>query len=230
MTSTSPSRAAKGTVEVPFRCILRAREEADLVKLMLRRHREGRLFDRNFVASQANNESTLGEFPSRCYGTVRVCFSCFCVYDLIERARKWDETNMKMANNHRCDAAVPQRQDAVSIGSDSPLKSNSHAAKIGMCTSMETPETCAMIRVQHAISCLSTLDIAELRSYVSPPLAVEIVTTALFVLLTGGRTLRWAEARHAMANGETFLQTAGSPRVLFIIDVFCSVYNRPICF
>lgn len=66
------------------------------------------------------------------------------------------------------------------------------------------------MRAQRAISRLTTLDVAELRSYASPPPAVSLVTTALFILLTGGLVLSWLEARHAMANGETFLQISES--------------------
>ena len=186
-------------MELPFRCVLRARENANLVKLMLRRHHEGSLFRGTFAANHISKDTTLGEFPGRCYGTVRVCFSCFCVYDLIERARKWEHTvKRKLIRN--------QRKGAMAPGCD-PM-SNSDATRPNSLTN--TPETHAMIRAQHAISCLTTIDVAELRSYVSPPTAVSLVTTALFALLTGGQILTWVEARHAMANGENFLRVTWS--------------------
>jgi len=193
-TNTIP-KATRGTIELPLRCIIRAREEASLVKLMLKCHREGTPFQRAFTVGDIPEETTLGEFPGWCYGTVRVCFSCFCVYDLIERARNWTITHKKRNK-------MPS-QDSAETPGDCKLDERENSL-------VQTPEACANMRAQRAISRLTTLDVAELRSYASPPPAVSLVTTALFILLTGGLVLSWLEARHAMANGETFLQISES--------------------
>ena len=68
-----------------------------------------------------------------------------------------------------------------------------------------TLEACAVARAETAISCLTNLDVAELRSYISPPPAVSLVTKAMFILLSGGKTLSWKQTRHAMASGDIFL-------------------------
>ena len=68
-----------------------------------------------------------------------------------------------------------------------------------------TLEACAVARAETAISCLTNLDVAELRSYISPPPAVSLVTKAMFILLSGGKTLSWKQTRHAMAGGDIFL-------------------------
>ena len=68
-----------------------------------------------------------------------------------------------------------------------------------------TLEACAVARAETAISCLTNLDVAELRSFISPPPAVSLVTKAVFILLSGGKTLSWKQTRHAMASGDIFL-------------------------
>jgi len=121
-----------------------------------------------------------------------VCFACFCVYDLLERAKKLSFTNNSISVFRKTPVA---HKDAESV------------VDRGISERIFTPEARAVARAQEAISCLTTLDVAELRSYASPPPAVSLVTTAMFVLLSGGKTLSWIETRHAMANGETFLST-----------------------
>jgi hypothetical protein len=58
--------------------------------------------------------------------------------------------------------------------------------------------------MEECIQCFSAVtvnDIMELRSFVSPPPAVALVTCALTLLLTG-EALDWREARRVMANGD----------------------------
>lgn len=187
----SSPRAGHGTIEVPFRCVVHARQDENLVKLVLKRHCDGEPFQKTALPPGLAEDAILGEFPGRCYGSVRVCFACFCVYDLIERARR-------PANDLKTKPQHPKRSwsNMYAVGNIPSLDSINTAL---------SPEARAYVRAQQAISQLTTLDVAELRSYASPPPAVSLVMTAMFVLLTGGKILSWIETRHAMANGEAFL-------------------------
>mmetsp|Transcript_18106 Transcript_18106/g.55073 ORF Transcript_18106/g.55073 Transcript_18106/m.55073 type:complete len:1145 (+) Transcript_18106:2007-5441(+) len=183
-------RAPKGSFEMPLRCIIRAREDINLVKLVLSRHCSSEPLHTTFPASTAGKGSIPGEFPGRCYGTTRVCFTCFCVYDLIEHARN------KGAPLDRSSRKSDKQQGHLLVNDG-----------VRSSTTASTPEARAVARATDAICCLTTLDIAELRSYNHPPPAVSLATRAVFILLSGGKSLDWAEVRYAMANGETFLRS-----------------------
>lgn len=210
-------RMARGTVELPFRCIVNAREDVNLVRLVLRRHCEGEPFQQNYAVSGIVKDTILGEFPGRCYGTVRVCFACFCVYDLLERARKLafisdGLTSKKILSETRLQREPKTHKQDVKNATDTRISGN-----------VLTPEVRAVIRAQEAISRLTTLDVAELRSYASPPPGVSLVTTAMFVLLSGGKILNWLESRHAMANGETFLSICSVHNPITAIQIFTNL-------
>ena len=88
LTDVSPTDvSSQGVIELPFQSIARAREESKLVRLVLRRYCADQPINTVFKGTWDKTSSTPGEFPGRCYGTVRVCLACFCVYDLIEHAR-----------------------------------------------------------------------------------------------------------------------------------------------
>ena len=88
LTDVSPTDvSSQGVIELPFQSIARAREESKLVRLVLRRYCADQPINTVFKGTRDKTSSTPGEFPGRCYGTVRVCLACFCVYDLIEHAR-----------------------------------------------------------------------------------------------------------------------------------------------
>lgn len=130
----STPRVRRGTVELPFRCIVRAREDTSLVRLVLQRHCDGKPLKQAFAASELVEDTILGEFPGRCYGSVRVCFACFCVYDMLERARKPARVCKKKSTKR-----LPEDL-ALVVGSENCPKS------------ALTPETLAIARAQQAIS------------------------------------------------------------------------------
>ena len=68
----------------------------------------------------------------------------------------------------------------------------------------QTPQEAAMARANAALGGLTLSDIAEVRSFVSPPPAVALVATALMLLLTGV-PLEWVECRRLMARGDRLL-------------------------
>ena len=186
------------TVELPLRRIICARQDEDLVKLMLRRHTEGHLNWKDIWLDSVCRETTIDAFPGRSYGTVRVCHACNCVYALIERAR-----NFKITQREGMAGMVAKKEfNPEGVLFHGTVHENDHS----------------LPHEKYAIERLTLLDIAELRSYVAPPPAVALVATALLVLLTGGIVLKWKDARRAMSNGEKFLQIGS---VLFLCVLCC---------
>jgi hypothetical protein len=115
------------------------------------------------------------------------------VYDLIEHARCLSRQGGATASSGAPQAVHTKRKKNVK---------KDLACRI---TPALTLEACAVARAETAISCLTNLDVAELRSYISPPPAVSLVTKAMFILLSGGKSLSWKQTRHAMAGGDIFL-------------------------
>ncbi|KAJ1457148.1 microtubule-binding stalk of dynein motor-domain-containing protein [Pelagophyceae sp. CCMP2097] len=209
--------AARGIVPIPLRCVVNARRQGPLVQLMLRRQRAG--FSIHVFPSDPDD--LVCAFPARIYANVLVCATCAEVYALIDRAHADDDS----PRSRRRESAARESAARESAARESNAEI---FETLGPASGGEaTPEAAAVWQAQRAVGTLTTLNVAELRSYSSPPPAVQVAATALFVLLSGGSRLSWGEARRAMSNGDAFLQrlmdfdaTQITPRVIEAIQPF----------
>lgn len=211
--------------DVAYTQIAQARAEADLVDLMIRRHRGGQAGD--YVQGEYSSEA--GEishtFPASYYRTVKVCSRCFAMYTKIEkernaalakrgkhptggsrpgsgRSRSGSRGGRRTRTGRSTSPARPGAMPSLSSDAEVETKVKGEAER------SEPPDAHqramqGLARADAAISALTMSDLAEMRTFVKPPPAVTLVSSALMLLLTG-EVMDWAEARRVIAGGERF--------------------------
>lgn len=185
--------------KIPFKIIIQTRQEMPLVKLLLKRHKRGEVGD--YVNEDSFNDLAIGtKLPAHYYKDVPCCMNCFKVYNIIDDARekalrkiskrREKETNRSLSPpTHRIDTSttlLPPPKPVEELLISDEAKESLQAAIA-------------------AIDSLTKLDIAEIRTMVKPPAAVEVTIEAVMCLLIG-KVLPYNESRKILANGESLLQ------------------------
>jgi pimeloyl-ACP methyl ester carboxylesterase len=186
---------------VPFKCIAQARAETTLVSLLLRRHENRE--DGDYVTQQyLSKGGVLAEhFPGRYYQPAKVCPNCHKVYNMVEAAREKALHKLDREADRTRGVARPTSKGSSLAAAARPYSSGGGTDGL---LPPDDPKEAALVAAQEAVSSLSKSDVAELRTFTSPPPAVTMVTSALMIILTGEQ-LPWAAAKRVMANGDRFL-------------------------
>ena len=220
------------TYHIPYYWVPRARAERSLVNLMLRRHKQGEKGD--YLGTMDNthvDSDVLGQnYPSHFYKTRVVCSSCFKVYKLIdvERDKAMDKLHRRQDMEKAKRLGEKTIQDGRASSPPRLLTGGSFSSSIrtsaweGNHSNMGVlpPGTAnyegkqdamseGLRRAEQAIACLTKNDVAELRSFSTPPAAVMMVMKAVMLLLTG-EIMDWKSSKRVMSNGERFLQMMGA--------------------
>lgn len=191
--STSSNLSLKPSVDrgksIPYNAIIQARNEMQLVKLMLLRHKNGEKGD---YCSEENFRDIAdgAKLPSIYYKSVDVCENCYIVYQMVETSRS--AALLKMS----------RRKGVLSKGLENHSIIASDGRKLGI---KEYQTNNSFNLALKAIEDLTKLDVAEIRIMSKPPPAVVVVLEAVTLLLTGS-PLAFPEARKLMGNGDQFLQ------------------------
>lgn len=194
--STDGSETKNSNLKIPYRIIIQARQEMPLVKLQLSRHMKNEKGD--YMSEDNFNEFPVsGKLPSHYYQEVPCCLNCYKVYEMISEARKSALTKIRLSRDKHRD----ERGRSLS-------PSNSHVSSIH---NINTYDEIAKDRSKEsllaavaAIDSLTKLDVAEIKTMVKPPAAVEVVLEAVMCLLVG-KPMTWNETRKLLGGGEAFL-------------------------
>lgn len=155
-------------------------------------------------------------FPATYYRPVRVCRNCYRVYSMVDEARtksvKRLDAQAAAAAADRIRSGSPSRGVPQPTG-DTHFSSTAQGSYPGKGEEEEewerrnetsvSGESRALMRAQAAIDGLTRGDICELRSFTKPPAAVNMVTAALMIALTGQgepTAAGWLSARRYMTN------------------------------
>ena len=197
---------------VTYKAIAQARAEKPLVQLLVRRLESGTKGE-YFNTIEEPESAFLGKsFPSHYYRQVKVCSRCYKMYSKIEKARqraiaKIDPSlGRSMGNIDRPSREHSRRMNkrGVGIGSSQASENQQGQKRVQQEQQHDSQKVQALKRAKDAINTLTKGDIAEFRSFSSPPDQVIMVSEALMILLTG-EALPWEAAKRVMANGERFI-------------------------
>ena len=188
---------------IPFKYIAQARSETELVDLFVRRHSSGESGDyltEEFISTNGVAEN----FPGHYYKDVKVCDNCYHLYYMIEEARSKSIKKFTLRKSNAVKYEKSLRQRSLSVVKPGGLLMDS-----------PFPQDNAMQMWKYAVSCLQDItksDLAEFRSFISPPPAVIMVATVLSEILFRSK-MDWKETRKATAQGDKFLQSLVNLRV-----------------
>ena len=223
--SLSTRASSAGTIEtankkILFRSIIQARQEMPLVKAQLERHKKGE--EGPYMRADNYMDTAVGgKLPSHYYREVPCCLNCYKVYNIIDKARA---KAIKALNRER------DEQRALKLAAtDLSMMTSSHSSLFsglgnGSITSQQVDQlrsinsavgsrrggeedSVSQETMQVAIAAvdgLTKLDVAEIRSMVKPPAAVEVVMEAVMILLTG-KTMPFRDMHRLLSGGEAFL-------------------------
>ncbi|CAM9159639.1 unnamed protein product [Ectocarpus fasciculatus] len=204
--------------EIPFSWIVRGRQESHLIDQQLRRYRRGNKepFVDHLSGLGESSVSLGAVFPATYYRPVRVCRNCYRVYSMVDEARtksvKRLDAQAAAAAADRIHSGSPSRgvsqptgdtQFSLTAQGSYPGKGEEEEERERRNETSVSGESRALMRAQAAIDGLTRGDICELRSFTKPPAAVNMVTAALMIALTGQgepTAAGWLSARRYMTN------------------------------
>ena len=197
--------------ELPMSAVLQSRKEKNLVELLLRRHKKGEK-NIDYVGVEEGKDFDLGQaFPGHYYKPVKVCQSCFRVYNFIEAARNRSLRKIELAEiEAKKKFAAAKRERRRKIEGKDSLFPPGHEMEPGAASSemmkqfLDGDATAMLARAQAAIESITVPDVAELRSFKSPPPAVKMVVVTMMVVLRK-KILSWEKIKPVMSNGDRFL-------------------------
>eukprot|EP00981_Chlorochromonas_danica_P008761 scaffold2312_cov165-Ochromonas_danica.AAC.1 len=205
-----------GLLKWNYNSILLARQQAPLVKNFLERHFRGENIP---LAIQDNymDVAVAGKLPARYYQEVPVCSNCYKIYNIIDQARarsirpvskERPPTNGALGFENAKDYLENnltsfQASQLASMGGRRRLGSSDQVNKTGNIKHKEEMDD-SLRAAYEAIEGLTKLDVAEIRTMVKPPAAVEVVIEAVMILLTG-KYMTFKEAYRLLGGGEAFL-------------------------
>ncbi|RYH28338.1 hypothetical protein EON65_12485 [archaeon] len=223
--SIDDSVTGQDMMRIGYHSILLARQQAPLVKLFLERHMRG---DDAPLVLQDNymDFAVAGKLPAHYYQDVPCCMNCYQIYNIIDRARS------KSIRPHSVPDKVDLKEDFLS-GSESVSLSDAKEYLSTNLTSFQTQQLASLGRrregspgssitsldarpnkksrmdqtmkaAYEAIEGLTKMDVAEIRSMVKPPAAVEVVIEAVMILLTG-KYMNFKDSYKLLSGGEAFL-------------------------
>eukprot|EP00939_MAST-03C_sp_MAST-3C-sp1_P004059 g4059.t1 len=235
------SSSKLGTFEMPYSTIDQARREKRLVRLLLERQARGEPGDYLTDEFQAQLCASPGRtLPAHYYRRVRVCDSCFRMYSKITALRS--EAVRKIEKRRRVDKISGDRSRRLrkhrppdGENKEEVQEKNENRVEISLSTILSKKRGRGSFRpgsrrkgggrvaageIRETVESITKTDLAELRAYPSPPVAVQMVVSALTVLLTG-EPLSWSKAKKLMANGDRFLtmMTAAMDHELVKADI-----------
>lgn len=142
----------------------------------------------DYIKVENYNDLAIGvKLPGHYYTDLQCCSKCYQVYKIIGNAR---------------DSAI--RKISTSKVTDGNEVKSSHTVD-------------GLQRAKDAINTLNKLDIAEIRTMVKPPAAVEVVVEAVMCLLFG-KLLTFDESKQFFGLGDKFLQMLNEFRVEDVTD------------
>jgi len=203
---------------VPYRVIIQTRQEMPLVKLQLARYKRGEKGE--YVSEESYADLAIGsKLPGHFYKDVPCCLKCFKVYSIITDAR--DSAMKKLARRKTPErsrslspttsiASIDNKRFSANVNTSSMSTSSSQSISIfnqpaKQPASNEDIKYKESLRsAMEAIDGLTKLDVAEIRTMVKPPAAVEVVVEAVMCLLIG-KPLTFIESKKILGSGEAFL-------------------------
>lgn len=213
---TSTADAVEVTHNIPYRIIIQARQEMNLVNRLLRNlhSSDSQLKSRRKKAEHMyvteDNYQDLavsGKLPSHYYQDVGCCESCFRIYSLIAEARK---SAIAVLERKRAESTSPQRHRGAALYLENSTdswdgkQSQRRTFDLEASTIQNVDDNASLLVAVNAIESLNKLDVAEIRTMSKPPPAVTIVMEAVIALLTG-KILSFQETRRLLGGGEAFL-------------------------
>jgi pimeloyl-ACP methyl ester carboxylesterase len=218
------------THRITYKSIIQARQEMPLVRMQLERHIRGD--DSPYVLQDQHTDTTVGgKIPAHYYQETPCCQNCFQVYSIVDKARNKalsQLSTLRARANSKTDAnsagsmtsedakdfleskltsfqsqalsniSQSKRKKREKISFDEP-SADSHAS-----SAPPPPDRESMREAQRAIESLTKMDVAEIRTMVKPPAAVEVVMEAVMILLTG-KQMPFKETHRLLNGGEAFL-------------------------
>jgi len=197
--------------ELPLAAVLQARKEKHLVELLLRRHKKGEE-NIDYVGVEDGKDFNLGQaFPGHFYKPAKVCQCCFRVYNFIEAARNRSARKIEVAAAERKrQFAIAQRERKRKIAGKDTLFPPGGAEEMNATSSelakqfLDGDGEAMLARAQAAIESITNNDVAEIRSFSSPPAAAKMVLTCMMIILRK-KVLPWEKIKPIMSNGDRFL-------------------------
>ncbi|GMH68402.1 hypothetical protein TrRE_jg2915, partial [Triparma retinervis] len=197
--------------ELPLSAVLQARKEKHLVELLLRRHKKGEK-NIDYVGVEDGKEFDLGQaFPGHFYKPAKVCQCCFRVYNFIEAARNRSLKKIEAASAEaKRQFAIAQKERRLKIEGKDTLFPPGGAEEMNATSSqmikqfLDGDGEAMLARAQNAIESITNSDVAEIRSFGSPPAAVKMVVTCMMIILRK-KILAWEKIKPVMSNGDRFL-------------------------
>ena len=197
--------------ELPLSAVLQARKEKHLVELLLRRHKKGEK-NIDYVGVEDGKEFDLGQvFPGHFYKPAKVCQCCFRVYNFIEAARNRSIKKIEAANaKAKRQFAIAQKERRLKIEGKDTLFPPGGAEEMNATSSqmmkqfLDGDGEAMLARAQQAIESTTNSDVAEMRSFSSPPAAVKMIVTCMMIILRK-KILPWEKIKPVMSNGDRFL-------------------------
>ncbi len=191
---------------VPYRMVIQSRQEMPLVRLMLKRYKRGE--DGDYVAEDSYSDLAISnKLPAHYYKDVQCCRNCYKVYGVIDQSR----TKALAKIQHKRDKKARGRSLSPESRAERRLTANANAnenvsydlSQNNVIAAGEDATTSLNYAVA-AIDNLTKMDVAEIRTMVKPPPAVEIVLEAVMSLLTG-KVMSFQDTKRLLGGGEAFL-------------------------
>ena len=173
-----------------------------LVKSQLARYRRGDRGDYVGAENAAEFDSVAAvsaKMAAVFYQEVPVCENCYKVYNFVDDARHRALQKLEHQRKPKSASSKPASVAAAVTPHDVEASRGSLRAAI------------------QAIDGLTKLDVAEIRTMVNPPAAVEVVLEAVMVLLTG-KVMTFHDTRRLLNGGEAFLLMLQQFRVEDVTD------------
>lgn len=227
---TPPLSQGEELRQITLKSVIQARQELPLVKLELERHRKGEEGPYLREESYADLEIA-GNLPSHYYQQVPCCQNCYKVYTIVDKARakavkqvnaRKDKKKSKALSRTYDDestvhsAADPAQKRLAQDLTNFQVQQLKHLNKSRkerkpygkeqkpVSTEYDQQAMSNLEEALKAVNGLTKLDVAEIRTMVKPPAAVEVVMEAVMIILTG-RVMTFQDTHRLLGGGEAFL-------------------------
>jgi len=206
--SDSTGIEAHEDLKVHYKSIVEARMEKEFVTLLIKRilrNEEGDYFQSSFPLVDAKEDNVAKSNPAHYYEEVKVCQNCSRLYGKIAAERSFSLQRRKR-RIESLQVTTPPEEEILSQPNfpSERVHPFSEEGRRLMQLSLDQLRQLAISRTRKVASEITKPDLAELRSYQTPPGPVLHVVKALMYLLTG-KMVQWEASKRIISNGERFM-------------------------
>lgn len=185
-------KTKKNLYDIPRSVIAQARKEKHLIDRFLEIQKKGmkNKLPPPTLPSSSSHLSLGATYPGHYYQRVKVCEHCYFIYNLVEDARKKGPKQHQQQNSRKraemrdikekCISSVVSKRDKKSYNNKKDYSDNSSSPLHPR--SFSSYPTFVK-RAKAAICCIVKVDLIEISSFRNPPPAVNMVMSALSILL-----------------------------------------------